>query len=184
MTEPIKEGGLIPADCLDRRVAGVNVVPGTLRDQLGDDLKLLVFLRHFGCIFCRETLADIQARTEADASFPEPLFFFQGRVAEGRAFLRRYGPQLRAVSDPEAFFYDAFGVGRAGLVKALGPSVWRARSRARQKGHENGERSGDIWRMPGAFLTRGKQVLWSHEFRHAADLPDFDGIARVATSVS
>jgi hypothetical protein len=38
----------IPAEILDAAVEGVNLRPGTLRDQLGGDACLLVFLRHFG----------------------------------------------------------------------------------------------------------------------------------------
>lgn len=38
----------IPAEVLDAAVEGVNLRPGTLRDQLGADATLLVFLRHFG----------------------------------------------------------------------------------------------------------------------------------------
>ena len=38
----------IAARLLDRQVAGVNLRPGALRDQLGDQPTLLVFLRHFG----------------------------------------------------------------------------------------------------------------------------------------
>ncbi len=33
---------------LDTLVTGVNLRPGTLRDQLGPGRTLLVFLRHFG----------------------------------------------------------------------------------------------------------------------------------------
>lgn len=33
---------------LDRPVNGVNLQPGTLSDQLGDNRTMLVFLRHFG----------------------------------------------------------------------------------------------------------------------------------------
>ncbi|WP_256872856.1 hypothetical protein [Candidatus Entotheonella palauensis] len=33
---------------LDTETEGVNLRPGTLRDQLGDAPALLVFLRHFG----------------------------------------------------------------------------------------------------------------------------------------
>ena len=33
---------------LDLPVSGVNLTPGTLRDQLGSGRTLLVFLRHFG----------------------------------------------------------------------------------------------------------------------------------------
>ncbi len=38
----------IAPEVLDLPVAGVNLAPGTLGDQLGDRLTLLVFLRHFG----------------------------------------------------------------------------------------------------------------------------------------
>ncbi len=175
-------GDEIPAAMLDAPVAGPGVMPGTLRDQLDDEPTLLVFLRHFGCMFCRETLADMREVSERDSRFPKALFFFQGSPTEGRAFLRRYWPDLRAVADPQGEFYEGFGVGRGGMMKMFGPSVWSAKSRAEAKGHENGPRMGDIWRMPGAFLTRGTRVLWAHEYRHAADHPDYDRIARLAAA--
>ena len=50
--------GDIPETLLTRTVVGVNLSPGRLADQLGSGMTLLVFLRHFGCMFCRETLAD------------------------------------------------------------------------------------------------------------------------------
>ncbi len=163
--------GPIPDEVLDTPVRGVNLAPGTLRDQLDGDV-LLVFLRHFGCIFCRETVADLRAQAEA-ADFPPVLFFFQGAPIEGKAFLRRYWPRARAVSDPDAVFYRAFGIDRGGLIQMFRPAVWSAQSRARAKGHENGERSGDIWMMPGVFLVRDGRIVWTHEYRHAGDHPDF-----------
>jgi hypothetical protein len=54
--------------------------------------------------------------------------------------------------------------------------VWAGRRRARRKGNEQGERSGDIWMMPGCFLVDGPKILWSHEYSHAADHPDFASI--------
>lgn len=170
----------IAAEVLDRFVTGVNLMPGSLRDQLGDEPTLLVFLRHFGCMFCRETLADVRAISERDPRFPAPLFFFQGSVTEGRAFLRRYWPGLRAVADPQGDLYAGFGIGRGGLLKMFGPGVWAAKSRAEAKGHGNGERSGDIFRMPGVFLAGGGKILWAHEYRHAGDAPDYEDVCRVA----
>ena len=166
----------IPQAVLDTPVGGVHLTPGTLRSQLGEGDTLLVFLRHFGCIFCKETLGDVRAASEADPDFPAVLFFTQAGATETRAFLRRYWPAARAVSDPQLSLYDAFGVGRAGLLQALGPPVLRARSRARAKGHENGPRSGDIWRLPGAMVVRGDVIVWRYEPSHAADHPDFAGI--------
>jgi hypothetical protein len=157
---------------LDRFVAGVNLMPGSLRDQLGERPTLLVFLRHFGCTFCRETVADLR-EAASDPGYPPVLFFFQGSVTEGRAFLRRYWPEARAVADPELSFYEAFGVNRGSLLQMFGPGVFVAGYRSRRKGHENGPRSGDIYRMPGAFLVQGDRVLWQHTYRHAGDHPDF-----------
>lgn len=179
----MKAGDRIPDAVLDRPVNGLNLAPGTLRDQLGDELVLLVFLRHFGCIFCRETLADMRALAERDPRFPEPLFFFQGSPTEGRAFLRRYWPSLRAVADPEAEIYEAFGIGRGNVVQMFRPAVWAAHSRAQAKGHALGERSGDIWRMPGVFLAHGPEILWAHTYRHAADHPDYGLICELADSM-
>lgn len=39
---------IISETILNRPVQGVNLTPGTLRDQLGAGPTLLVFLRHFG----------------------------------------------------------------------------------------------------------------------------------------
>ena len=170
----------IPPELLDASVSGINLMPGTLRDQLGEGDTLLVFLRHFGCMFCRETVADLRQLSEERPEFPRILFFFQGTPTEGRAFLRRDWPEVRAVADREQRFYTAFGVERGGLLKMFGPGVWTGKRRAEAKGHANGDRSGDIWRMPGVFLARGGTILWEHDFRHAADHPDFARIPELA----
>ena len=38
----------IDSEILNKEVSGVNLRAGTLKDQLGDQVTLLVFLRHFG----------------------------------------------------------------------------------------------------------------------------------------
>ena len=174
----------IAAEILDRPVYGVGLMPGSLRDQLADEPTLLIFLRHFGCIFCREIVDDLRVLSEKDPSFPRVLFFSQGSPTEGRVFLNRYWPASRSVSDPDLEFYEAFGVGQASFLQALGPRVLLSRRRAVAKGHEGGPLDGDIWRMPGAFLVRGDEILWHHDFRHSADQPDFDQIPRVSPAVA
>ena len=179
-------GVRIDPAALDAPVRGVNLAPGTLRDQLEreEGPTLLVFLRHFGCMFCRETIADLRAVAEETPDFPRVLFFFLGTPMEGKAFLRRYWPTARAVADAGKRFYTAFGVERGGLLQMFGPGVWRGKRRAEAKGHHNAERSGDIWMMPGVFLVRGDTVLWAHAYRHAADQPDFARIPELARGVS
>ena len=170
----------VSADVLRAPVTGVNLMPGTLADQLGTEPTLLVFLRHFGCIFCRETVSELRRTCEGDAAFPKLLFFFQGSPTEGRAFLRRFWPQARAVADPDKSFYGAFGIGRGGLRQMFGPGVWSAARRARRKGLSQGARSGDIWMMPGVFLVDDAHIVWAHEYAHAGDQPDFECIPAAA----
>lgn len=157
-------------------VSGVNLIPGSLGDQLGRGPTLLVFLRHFGCIFCRETVADLRAASERHEGYPGVLFFFQGSPTEGRAFLRRYWPRASAVADPKRRFYEAFGLERGSLLQTLGPSVWAARRRASGKGHQSGARSGDVWMMPGVFLVEKDGILWRHDYHHAGERPDWEAI--------
>lgn len=180
----MKVGERIPDGVLERPVSGLNLMPGTLRDQLAEDVNLLVFLRHFGCIFCRETVADMRALTERDGRFPKPLFFFQGSATEGRALLRRDWPSVRAIADPEAEIYEAFGLQRGNLFQMFRPAVWAGRSLAKAKGHENGPHDGDIWRMPGVYLARGAAISWAHHYRHAADHPDYEQISELAASAT
>ena len=165
---------------LSRVVSGVNLMPGTLADQIGDSETLLVFLRHFGCIFCREMVADIRAAKESDPDYPKVLFFFQGTPTEGRAFLRRDWPDVRAIADAEQSFYEDFGVNQGSFLQIFGPRALLSTSRARAKGHSPGERSGDILRMPGLFWVRGAEILWAHRFRHQADHPDFKQLPALA----
>lgn len=177
----LSEGERIPGALLDEAVTGVNLMPGSLRDQLGDVPTLLVFLRHFGCVFCRETLADLRACAERDRGYPPILFFFQGTPTEGRALLRRDWPTVRAVADPAMRFYDGFGVEHMNWTDLLRPGLWIAERRAHRGGHRSQEGGGgDVWRMPGAFLVRGDRILWSHVYRHAGDRPDWATLAPLA----
>lgn len=173
MTTPLRS---IDPEVLGSVVTGVGLMPGSLADQLGEEPALLVFLRHFGCIFCRETVADLRAASEGRPGYPRVLFFYQGSPTEGRAFLRRYWPGASAVADPERRFYAAFGLERGSLWRMMAPGVWAGHRRAAAKGHTMGERSGDIWMMPGVFLVEKDGILWQHDFRHAGERPDWEGV--------
>ena len=169
----------IDSQTLEQSVSGVNLIPGSFGDQLVEDPTLIVFLRFFGCLFCRETVADLRQLSEKQERFPAVLFVSQAGATEARAFVRRYWPQARVVADPEATLYAAFGVGRS-ILKAFAPGVFSARRRAVAKGHESGRIDGDAFRLPGVFLVRENQIVWRHEFKHAADHPDFARVTELA----
>lgn len=163
----------IPDAVLDADVDGVGFEPGALRDQLPEP-TIVAFLRHFGCPFCREMVADLRDLSrEIDDSLPV-LFVYQNTPEAGEEFFRETWPEARAVADPDRRLYEAFGVGQASVGQALNPGVWACTFRAVSRGHLPGVPDSDPRTMPGLFIVDSEgTVRWAHDFAHAADHPDF-----------
>jgi peroxiredoxin len=137
---------------------------------------LLVFLRHGGCTFCREALADIAARRhDIEASGTRIVLVHMGQPESGINQFRKYGlDDLHQISDPCRGLYRAFGLRRGNLWKLFGPKVWlRAFDACILKGHGAGRVAGDPCQMPGMFLLFHGQLLRSYRHQSAADRPDY-----------
>ncbi len=170
---------MIPQKILSEPISGVNISGNTLRQEIGESETLLVFLRHFGCLFCREMVRDVRAEHYKPGGFLPTLFFYQGSVEDGVRFFDYYWPDARAIADPEMKFYHAFGIDRAGFGQLVGPEVVACGIRATLKGNMAGKPIGDVKTMPGMFIVKGSSVLWQHNFRHAGDHPDLTQIPRM-----
>jgi hypothetical protein len=170
----------IPLDptVLDTPTEGRNLRPGTLRDQWGARPTLLVFLRHLGCLFAHEWLAEIQETASNDPAFPALLYFHLGTKEQGDAFFEPSAPGARAVADPDRFFSRALGVPKASPVGLLDPRVWACGMRATRGGHRPGKPVGDPLIMPGLFLVEGNQVTWKFIPGHMGGLPALADIPR------
>lgn len=144
---------------------------GDLAAFLAKRDALVVFLRHSGCTFCREALADLalqRKRIEADGTRIVLV-----HMGGSEAFFAQYGmADVERIHDPERALYKAFGLRRGSLWQLLGPSVW-LRGWAAFGQHGVGFLDGDGFQMPGAFLVRNGRIV--KEFRHttAADRPDY-----------
>jgi hypothetical protein len=169
-------------------VAGLTTMPvqgvncsGTLEPLLRQP-TLVIFLRHFGCIFCRELVADVR-RAAADADYPPVVFVYQGTPQEGEAFFADLWPDARAIADPEQQLYHLFGLARGSASQMFGARVWACGVRAALKGHFIGKPVGDPWMMPGVFVVQGEQVLWQHDFAHAGDHPNIPKLVDIVHDV-
>jgi peroxiredoxin len=137
---------------------------------------LLVFLRHAGCTFCREALADLaQQRKVIEASGAVIVVVHMGEPESSRKVFQRYGLEdLQQISDPECALYKAFGLRRGNLWMLFGPKV---AIRGFQAGilhrHGVGRLAGDGFQMPGIFLIFQGQVVRSYRHQSAADRPDY-----------
>ena len=147
-----------------------------------DDAKLtlVIFLRSFGCTFCREALADIAATKAAiHEAGADILFVHVESPAEAEPWFKKYGlTDVVHISDPERAHYFAFGLDRTRATAIVSPAVW-TRGAACALEHGFGVQSYEMMRrQPGVFLVRGNRVL--AEYRHAtpADRPDYVGLVR------
>lgn len=150
---------------------------GSTIDQLSRVAPvLLVFLRHAGCSFCREALADLARQRHAlDRAGAQLVLVHMGEPEFGREFFRKYGlDDALQISDPKQTLYRAFGLRRGTLRMLFGPSVWwRGFDAAIRQRHGIGKLAGDGFQMPGVFLIFHGQVIRSYRHQSAADRPDY-----------
>jgi len=160
---------------------------GCYRDQYGTDLRslseqqpiLLVFLRHFGCTFCKEALADlVPVKQRLESQNIRLVLVHMGEDAYAGQYLAQYGhEQTHRVSDPSCVLYRVMGLERASFWQVFGLKQWWRGGKAALKGHGIGKLVGDGFQMPGVFLVQKGKVLQSYKHEYAADVPDYEAIA-------
>jgi hypothetical protein len=137
---------------------------------------LLVCLRHLGCAFSREALADLQAQRAAiERSGVRLVIAHLEPPSAADELLQRYGlGDVPTISDPSAAVYESCGLERGRTSQLAGPRVlWRWLTVALVEGRGAGWTGADVRRMPGAFFIERGRIM--RAFRHAttADRPDY-----------
>lgn len=142
---------------------------------------LLVFLRHFGCTFCREALADISKEREAiEASGSELVFVHMTDNEIAERYFNRYGLEgVQHISDPECIYYTKFGLVKGNFTQLFGLQSWiRGFSAGVAAGHGIGPQLGDGFQMPGAFVIQDGEVKNSFIHKLASDRVDYLGLVK------
>lgn len=212
MAAPNSEAAML-ADAAMRALDAARTSTGPSVRELADARPvLLVFLRHFGCTFCREALADLRAQLDAiagawqgnaraagqgagvvagregeDAAVSPrvcPVLVHMATPEYAREWLGRYGlADVAAVSDPAKELYRAMGLARGSLWQLFGPkSFIRGVKAGLIDGHLVGKLVGDGFQMPGVFVVYRGRLLASFVHQSAADRPDYAGLARSGLS--
>jgi hypothetical protein len=151
----------------------------TLRSLTDERASLFVFLRHFGCTFCREAVSDLARTRTAIEEHAALVVVHLGSPSEGSAFLSRAGLDgVHHVSDPKARVYEAFGLERGSLRQLFGPAVMKRGIEAGLfGGHGIGLLAGDGTRMPGVFLVHRGEILRAFVHRDAGERPSYADLA-------
>ncbi len=139
---------------------------------------LVVFLRHFGCLFCRELLAELQERSAelAQAGLLVAAIGL-GEPRHAQRIGQRYAPDLTVLAAPTADAYAAYGIVRAGMKQILSPRTFAAGARAALSGSAQTKATGDQQMVGGAFVVdRQGVVRLAHYDAFPGDKPDLDRI--------
>jgi AhpC/TSA antioxidant enzyme len=158
-------------------------VDSPLRALADRSPTLVVFLRHFGCTFCREAIADVARSREAIRKAGVAVAFVHTSPPQD-AEPWFHDPALADVvqiSDPQLNHYRAFGLGRTAPQALIDPKVW-ARGAACAVLHGFGMQPAEMLRqLPGVFLVQHDRVL--AEFRHSSpsDRPDYLSLLKCLT---
>ncbi|MEC9372508.1 MAG: SelL-related redox protein [Planctomycetota bacterium] len=161
----------------ERMLAQTKTASGeTLADLSARTPLLLVFLRHLGCTFCREALADVGARrSEIESRGTRIALVHMSDPEEAREVFARYGlGDVAQVSDPSQALYRSMGLQRGSLWQLFGLKVWwRGFVAGILNRHGVGGLMGDGFQMPGVFLVENGKVVRTFRHESAADRPDY-----------
>lgn len=141
---------------------------------------LIVFLRHMGCTFCREALADIaKQRSTIESRGYRIALVHMVSDADAAAYFSKYSLQdLPAFSDPKRELYQAFELRNGSLTQLFNWRSWiRGVSAGIFRGHLAGSLAGNGFQMPGAFVLHKGQITKAFRHETAADRPDYCELA-------
>jgi thiol-disulfide isomerase/thioredoxin len=168
------------------RVDGVATALASIRTESGETLQalaeespvLLVFLRHFGCSFCRQAISDVaDLRQEFAMRGVRPVFVHLGPPELAKVYFEYYGlGDVERVNDPGATVYrlPTFALGRKSpLLQALNPVVWVGWLKGAIFKHGIGKIQGDGHQMPGIFFLRDGKIVRRFIYKTIADEPDY-----------
>ena len=137
---------------------------------------LLVFLRHAGCTFCRETLLDIsESRSILEQARTRIILVHMGDSQALNLLLVKYGlGHLDLICDPDQQLYKAFGLKRGTFAQLFGLKVFaRGVLGGAVLRHGLGAAVNDAAQMPGVFLIENNTLIRRFRHRSAADRPDY-----------
>ena len=122
---------------------------------------MLIFLRHFGCTFCREALSELSHKRSAlEAKGAKLVFVHMADAETANRYFTRYNLEgAEHVSDPDCQYYTAFGLVKGNFRQLFGLSSWiRGFQAGVVEGHGIGKQMGDEFQMPGVFVVQGNRI--------------------------
>ena len=153
-------------------VKGENIAELSKRSPI-----MLVFLRHFGCPFCKDSLLKLSKyKHQLQEKGINIVIVYMVDEEIAKPYLSQYNLEdLQQVSDPEEIFYKSFKLKRGSFTQLFGLKVWlRWIELGVSKKLFNTKPEGNVSQMPGIFLLKDGKIVEQYNYYSIADIPDYD----------
>jgi peroxiredoxin len=144
-----------------------------------DQVAVVAFVRHFGCLFCFEQVADLLEKAEPIRATGARLYVVgNGTPLHARVFMEEAGLSEGVYSDPARLLYDRLGM-KHGFFTTVNPTSARHARRAEARGFRQRGRRGDPWQQGGALvIDRDGTVAFLQRFSMAGERADLGDLLR------
>ena len=144
---------------------------------------MLVFLRHFGCTFCRGMIQNLKEnRAYIESQGIKIILVHQMNVTEAKEFLNKYKmDDLDLISDPELILYKGFNLEKGRFFRIFG---WNGIRELFLKGKilKYGIamfKEEDPFQMPGVFVIHKAKILNQFVHHSASDTVPFKDLVKL-----
>ena len=158
-----------------------------LRERWRRGPLVVMFMRHFGCAFCREHLIRMgRAAEEFDAAGAEVIAIFQYSAEATRDFCASRKVPFECLGDPLREAYGEVALGRAKRKQVMSLKIARRHLTAfRQGGGFGGPKGADMMQLPGTFvIDREGRVVFAHYAESSGDNPPVSDVLAASQGVS
>jgi peroxiredoxin len=143
-----------------------------------DGPVLLTFLRHFGCMFCREWLGELEDYQDDIRRMGLKIYSVGiGEPKHAERYCGRLTPNTECFSNEDASAYYEYGFGQMGLKELLNLDFVRNTLRALANGNIQTEMTGDGRMIGGHFIIDQDGIIrYAFYSETAGDHPTFGEI--------
>lgn len=151
----------------------------TVYDLSTEHKVMLVFLRHFGCLFCRETLDDLSKSIQKfNDSGAIIVFIHMSNKEIAEKYFEMYGlKNAYHVSDKESYYYNMFKLGKLSSKQLINlQSFIKGYNTTLTKNNQleiELEETVDKNQLPGIFIIENGQIINQFIHKEASDKPDY-----------
>lgn len=140
---------------------------------------MVVFLRHFGCIFCAEALKTLSnKKAQLEMKGIKLVFVHMGDDEAGDEYFSKYDlGNFYSIADPDCKVYSDFGLVKGNFGQIFGLTVMIRGIQANMNGNSFSlKQIGDGFQMPGIFLIHQGVIEESFIHNRVSDKPDYESL--------